>query len=47
VRTTGATMTEACKALRKGLKALGQTPASIWSVTLALAQHDDLPPPTT
>ena len=41
VRTTGATMSEACKALLKGLKARGQTPAQVWSCTLAVVEESD------
>jgi ComF family protein len=41
VRTTGATMGEACKSLLKGLKARGQSPAQVWSCTLAVVEGDD------
>jgi len=45
VRTTGATMGEAAKVLRRGLKERGQIPAAIWSCTLAVAEFGDSPGP--
>ncbi|HYE63653.1 MAG TPA: hypothetical protein VD997_16800 [Phycisphaerales bacterium] len=45
VRTTGATMGEAAKVLRRGLTRLGQKPAAIWSCTLAVAEFGDRSPP--
>jgi len=41
VRTTGATMGEACKALLRGLKRRGQTPAQVWACTLAVVEEGE------
>ncbi len=38
VRTTGATMMEACRALRAGLKERGQTAAGVWCCTLGVVE---------
>jgi orotate phosphoribosyltransferase len=43
VRTTGATMGEAAKVLRRELAKLDQKPAAIWSCTLAVAEFGDRP----
>jgi ComF family protein len=45
IRTTGATMGEAAKVVRRGLKERGQVPAAIWSCTLAVAEVGDAPGP--
>lgn len=44
VRTTGATMGEAAKVLRRELAKLRQHPAAIWSCTLAVAEFGDRTP---
>jgi predicted amidophosphoribosyltransferase len=48
VRTTGATMMEACRALARGLKETGQSPTQVWAAVLGVAMdHATMPPAKT